>query len=108
MTSFRNGSKGRDVLSFGVNLSHRARVYTRSFVFFSVTSVTGLRNKVSAFFDDVPLFPENEGLFSGNVGLFRGNIGRFRENMVFFRGNELILLRKKLIFGEEMASVIVV
>ena len=86
----------------------RARVYTRSFVFFSVTSVTGLRNKVSAFFDDVPLFPENEGLFSGNVGLFRENMGHFRENKGSFGGNELILWGKKLILGKEMASVIVV
>ena len=30
---------------FGVNLSLLARVYTKSFVFFSVTSVTGLRNQ---------------------------------------------------------------
>ena len=84
-------------------------------MFFSVTSVTGLRNKVSAFFDDVPLFRENEGFFRKNIGHFRKNIGHFWGNMGYFRenkgssgGNELILLRKKLIFGEEMASVIVV
>jgi len=49
---------------------------------------------MSTLFNYVPLFRENEGYF--------------RENMGLFRGNELILWAKKLILGEEMASVIVV
>ena len=77
-------------------------------MFFSVTSVTGCATKVSYLFNYVPLFRKNIGHFRGNVGHFRENKGVFRENMGFFRENELILLRRKLIFGEEMASVIVV
>ena len=68
----------------------------------------GCATKVSTLFNYVPLFLENEGLFRKNIGHFQGNKGCFRENKGRFGGNEPILLRKKLIFGEEMASVIVV
>ena len=63
----------------------RARVYTRSFMFFAVTSVTELRNKVSPLFDDVPLFPKNKGHFRENKGHFGGNKGHFGGNVAFFR-----------------------
>lgn len=68
----------------------------------------GCATKVSTLFNYVPLFPENEGLFRENVGHFREDMGDFRENTGNFRVNESILWGKKLIFGEEMASVIVV
>ena len=45
----------------------------RSFMFFAVTSVTGLRNKVRTLFDGVPVFPKNKGHFQENKGHFQGN-----------------------------------
>lgn len=84
MTSFRNGSKGRDVLSFGVNLSFRARVLPGVLCFFLSHLSQGCATEVSAFFDDVPLFRKNIGHFRENVGDFRENKGGFRENMGFF------------------------
>ena len=55
----------------------RARVYTRSFMFFAVTSVTELRNKVRTLFDDVPLFPKKQGTFWRKQGTFLGKQGTF-------------------------------
>ena len=102
MTSFRNGSKGRDVLSFGVNLTLLVRAYIPGVLCFFLSHLSqGCATKVSALFNYVPLFRGNKGLFRGNKGLFRGNMG-------VFQGYALILWAKKLIFGEEMASVIVV
>ena len=61
-------------------------------MFFAVTSVTELRNKVRTLFDDVPLFSKNKGHFWENKGLFGeykghfgGNKGHFGGNVAFFR-----------------------
>ena len=108
MTSFQNESKGRDVLSFGVKL-YSSRAYIPRVLCFFVSHLSqGCATKVSYLFNYVPLFRENIGHFRENIGRFRDNMGLFRENKGSFGGNELILLRKKLILGKEMASVIVV
>ena len=86
----------------------RARVLPGVLCFFLSHLSQGCATKVSTLFNYVPLVPENEGLFRGNVGHFRENMGDFRESKGGFDGNESILWGKKLIFGEEMASVIVV
>ena len=86
----------------------RARVLPGVLCFFLSHLSQGCATKVSTLFNYVPLFRGNKGLFPGDVGVFRENMGCFRENKGCFGGNESILLRKKLIFGEEMASVIVV
>ena len=100
----------------------RARVYTKSFLFFSVTSVTGLRNQGECSLQLCSTFSGKWGTFSRKCRTFSGKYGRFSRKCrtssgkcrTFsgkygtFRGNEQILWGKKLIFGEEMASVIVV
>ena len=69
-------------------LTSYARVYTRSFVFFSVTSVTGLSRKLSFLFDYVRTFREIKGRFQKIKGHFRENVGHFRENMGLLGGYE--------------------
>ena len=92
-----------------LSLRARVRAYIPGVLCFFLSHLSqGCATKVSTLFNYVPLVPENEGPFRKNIGLFRGNMGDFRENKGSFGGNELILWRKKLIFGEEMASVIVV
>jgi hypothetical protein len=54
-------------------------------MFFAVTSVTELRNKVRTLFDDVPLFSKNKGHFRENKGHFWENKGHFGGNVAFFR-----------------------
>ena len=92
-----------------LSLRARVRAYIPGVLCFFLSHLSqGCATKMSTLFNYVPLFRKNIGHFRGNVGDFRENQGGFRENMGFFRENELILLRRKLIFGEEMASVIVV
>ena len=56
-------------------------------MFFAVTSVTELRNKVRTLFDDVPLFSKNKGHLWENKGHLWENKGHFRENKGHFGGN---------------------
>ena len=69
-------------------LTPYARVYTRSFVFFSVTSVTGLSRILRFLFDYVRPFREIKGHFREIKGHFRKNVGHFRENMGLLGGYE--------------------
>lgn len=66
----------------------RARVYTRSFVFFSVTSVTGLRNQGEHSLQLCPTFSGKRGTFSRKCEEFsRGWADSLGEEVDFWRRN---------------------
>ena len=90
-----------------LSLRARARVYTRSFVFFSVTSVTGLRNQDEHSLQECPTFSGKWGIYLRKCRMFSRKCGRFSRGCGSFGRIWAKSCLEELIFWEEMASVIV-